>query len=202
MLKRLFDFVSSLIGLVLLSPVFLIIAIWIRIDSEGPVFYRQPRVGKDGRDFSIFKFRSMRRGADKGRLITVGGRDARVTRAGYYIRKYKFDELPQLINVLTGDMSLVGPRPEVRKYVNLYNERQMKVLSVKPGITDLASIKYRNENELLEHADDPEKMYTEVIMPDKLEYNLRYIHEQSFLYDLRLIFLTFMEILKKESNSK
>lgn len=197
MLKRLFDFVSSLIGLVLLSPVFLIIAIWIRIDSEGPVFYRQPRVGKDGRDFSIFKFRSMRRGADKGRLITVGGRDARVTRAGYYIRKYKFDELPQLINVLTGDMSLVGPRPEVRKYVNLYNERQMKVLSVKPGITDLASIKYRNENELLEHADDPEKMYTEVIMPDKLEYNLRYINKQSFLYDIKLILLTFREVLKR-----
>ncbi|MBW7891563.1 MAG: sugar transferase [Chitinophagaceae bacterium] len=197
MLKRLFDFVSSLIGLVLLSPVFLVIAIWIKIDSEGPVFYRQPRVGKDGRDFSIFKFRSMRRGADKGRLITVGGRDARVTGAGYYIRKYKFDELPQLINVLTGDMSLVGPRPEVRKYVNLYNERQMKVLSVKPGITDLASIKYRNENELLEHADDPEKMYTEIIMPDKLEYNLRYIDKQSFLYDIKLILLTFREVLKR-----
>lgn len=197
MLKRLFDFVLSLIGLVLLSPVFLVIAIWIKMDSEGPVFYRQPRVGKDGRDFRIFKFRSMRRGADKGRLITVGGRDTRVTGAGYYIRKYKFDELPQLINVLTGDMSLVGPRPEVRKYVNLYNERQMKVLSVKPGITDLASIKYRNENELLEHADDPEKMYTEIIMPDKLEYNLRYIDKQSFLYDIKLILLTFREVLKR-----
>lgn len=194
-MKRLFDIVSSGTGLILLSPVLLFLAIWIKLDSRGPVFYRQVRVGKNGRDFKIYKFRSMRQGADKKGLITVGGRDPRVTRSGYYIRKYKLDEFPQLINVLKGDMSIVGPRPEVRKYVNLYTKEQLKVLSVKPGITDMASIKYRNENELLEKADDPDKMYIEVIMPDKLKYNLEYIKNQSFLYDMRLALLTFKEIL-------
>lgn len=194
-MKRLFDIVSSGTGLILLSPVLLFLAIWIKLDSRGPVFYRQVRVGKNGRDFKIYKFRSMRQGADKKGLITVGGRDPRVTRSGYYIRKYKLDEFPQLINVLKGDMSIVGPRPEVRKYVNLYTKEQLKVLSVKPGITDMASIKYRNENELLEKADDPDRMYVEVIMPDKLKYNLEYIKKQSFLYDMKLAFLTFKEIL-------
>lgn len=194
-MKRLFDIVSSGTGLILLSPVLLFLAIWIKLDSRGPVFYRQVRVGKNGRDFKIYKFRSMRQGADKKGLITIGGRDPRVTRSGYYIRKYKLDEFPQLINVLKGDMSIVGPRPEVRKYVNLYTKEQLKVLSVKPGITDMASIKYRNENELLEKADDPDRMYVEVIMPDKLKYNLEYIKKQSFLYDMKLAFLTFKEIL-------
>jgi lipopolysaccharide/colanic/teichoic acid biosynthesis glycosyltransferase len=193
--KRLFDIISSGIGLILLSPVFLLLAIWIKLDSKGPVFYRQVRVGKNGRDFKIYKFRSMRLGSDKKGLITVGGRDPRVTRSGYYIRKYKLDELPQLINVFIGDMSVVGPRPEVRKYVNLYTEEQLKVLSVKPGITDVASIKYRNENELLEKAADPDKMYIEVIMPDKLKYNLEYIKKQSFLYDIKLAFLTVKKII-------
>ena len=196
-MKRLFDIISSSAGLIFLSPVFLFVAIWIKLDSKGPVFYRQVRVGKNGRDFRIYKFRSMRRGADKKGLITVGGRDPRVTRSGYYIRKYKLDELPQLINVFTGEMSVVGPRPEVRKYVNLYTEEQLKVLSVKPGITDIASIKYRNENELLDKADNPDKMYTEVIMPDKLKYNLEYIEKASFLYDIKLIFRTFKAVFTK-----
>lgn len=196
-MKRIFDIVSSGIGLLILSPIFLFLAIWIKIDSKGPIFYKQVRVGKNNKDFKIFKFRSMRMGADKLGLITVGGRDPRVTNSGYYIRKYKLDELPQLINVFIGDMSVVGPRPEVRKYVDLYTKDQRKVLTVKPGITDIASIKYRNENELLEKADDPDKMYIEVIMPDKLKYNLEYIDKQSFFFDLKLIFWTFKEIISK-----
>ncbi|RRJ89571.1 sugar transferase [Paenimyroides tangerinum] len=196
-MKRIFDIVSSGIGLLFLSPIFLFLAIWIKMDSKGPVFYKQVRVGKNNKDFKIFKFRSMRMGADKLGLITVGGRDPRVTNSGYYIRKYKLDELPQLINVFIGDMSVVGPRPEVRKYVDLYTKDQRKVLTVKPGITDIASIKYRNENELLEKADDPDKMYIEVIMPDKLKYNLEYIDKQSFFFDLKLIFWTFKEIISK-----
>lgn len=194
-MKRLFDIISSGIGLILLSPVFLFLAVWIKLDSKGPVFYRQVRVGRKGRDFKIYKFRSMQQGADKKGLITVGGKDPRVTRSGYYIRKYKLDEFPQLINVFIGDMSVVGPRPEVRKYVDLYTEEQLKVLTVKPGITDMASIKYRNENELLAKADDPDKMYIEVIMPDKLTLNLEYIKKQSFLYDIKLAFLTFKKII-------
>ncbi|MCA4806980.1 sugar transferase [Myroides odoratimimus] len=197
MVKRLFDIISSGIGLIFLSPIFLFLAIWIKIDSQGPVFYKQVRVGKDGKDFKIFKFRSMCQGSDKKGLITVGGRDPRVTKSGYYIRKYKLDEFPQLINVFVGDMSVVGPRPEVRKYVDLYNEEQLRVLSVRPGITDIASIKYRNENELLEKAEDPDKTYIEEIMPDKLKYNLEYIDKASFIYDIKLIFITFKEIVTK-----
>lgn len=139
----------------------------------------------------------MHKGSDKMGLITIGGRDPRVTKSGYFIRKYKLDEFPQLINVLIGDMSVVGPRPEVRKYVDLYTQEQLKVLSVKPGITDIASIKYRNENELLEQAQDPYKMYTDVIMQDKLKCNLEYVSKQSLMYDLRLIFLTLREIIVK-----
>lgn len=137
----------------------------------------------------------MRIGSDSGSLITVGGRDPRITSSGYYIRKYKLDELPQLINVLRGDMSLVGPRPEVRRYVSLYTEEQMHVLDVRPGITDLASIKYRNENELLEKAEDPDRYYVEVIMQDKLRINLEYVANHSFLYDMKMIFSTFWEII-------
>lgn len=196
-MKRLFDIVSSGVGLLFVSPIFLFLAIWIKKDSEGPVFYKQVRVGRNGQDFKIFKFRSMRQGSDKHGLITVGGRDPRVTNSGYYIRKYKLDELPQLINVFIGEMSVVGPRPEVRKYVDLYNEQQLKVLNVRPGITDIASIKYRNENELLENAVDPDKTYIEEIMPDKLKYNLEYIDKASFTYDLKLIFDTFKAIVTK-----
>ena len=194
MAKRLFDIVSSGIGLLCLAPVFVVMAIWIKLDSRGPVFYRQTRVGRYGRDFRIFKFRSMRVGSDKGRQITVGERDPRITRSGYFIRRYKIDELPQLINVFLGDMSIVGPRPEVRKYVDLYSEEQRKVFQVRPGITDLASIKYRNENELLSQVDDPDTYYIDVIMPDKLTINLEYIHHQSFMGDIKIIFNTLFKI--------
>lgn len=195
-MKRLFDFIASGCGLLVLSPIFLILAVWVKLDSPGPVFYRQVRVGRGNKDFRLFKFRSMRIGSDKKGLITVGGRDPRVTRSGYYIRKYKLDELPQLINVFVGDMSLVGPRPEVRKYVDMYTPEQMHVLDVRPGITDLASICYRNENELLEKVDNPETYYIETILPDKLRINLDYVHHQSFWGDLGLIFKTFRAILK------
>lgn len=194
MAKRLFDIVSSGIGLLCLAPVFVVMAIWIKLDSRGPVFYRQTRVGRYGRDFRIFKFRSMRVGSDKGRQITVGERDPRITHSGYFIRRYKIDELPQLINVFLGDMSIVGPRPEVRKYVDLYSEEQRKVFQVRPGITDLASIKYRNENELLSQVDDPDTYYIDVIMPDKLTINLEYIRHQSFMGDIKIIFNTLFKI--------
>ena len=194
MAKRLFDIVSSGIGLLCLAPVFVVMAIWIKLDSRGPVFYRQTRVGRYGRDFRIFKFRSMRVGGDKGRQITGGERDPRITRSGYFIRRYKIDELPQLINVFLGDMSIVGPRPEVRKYVDLYSEEQRKVFQVRPGITDLASIKYRNENELLSQVDDPDTYYIDVIMPDKLAINLEYIRHQSFMGDIKIIFNTLFKI--------
>ena len=194
-MKRLFDVVASGVGLLLLSPLFLLVAIWIKLDSPGPVFYRQVRVGRYNRDFRIFKFRSMRVGADKGSLVTIGGRDPRVTRSGYFIRKFKIDELPQLINVFIGDMSLVGPRPEVRHYVDYWTKEQLHVLDVRPGITDPASIKFRNENELLEKAEDPEKYYIEVIMQEKLRLYLEYVENHSFWYDIKLIFQTFAAII-------
>ena len=196
-MKRIFDIVASGIGLILLSPLFVILAIWIKCDSIGPVFYKQVRVGRNNMDFQLFKFRSMRVGSDKKGLITVGGHDPRITRSGYYIRKYKLDEFPQLINVFKGDMSLVGPRPEVRQYVDMYTEEQMHVLDVRPGITDLASIRYRNENELLERVNDPDKYYVEVIMPDKLRINLEYVARHSFTFDIRLIFQTFRAIVSE-----
>ena len=196
-MKRLLDIFASGFGLLFLSPLFLAIAIWIKLDSAGPVFYRQVRVGRNNKDFRIFKFRSMRVGADKGSLVTIGGRDPRVTRSGYYIRKFKLDELPQLINVFLGDMSLVGPRPEVRHYVNYWTPEQMHVLDVRPGITDPASIKFRNENELMEKAEDPEKYYIEVIMQEKIRLYLEYVQNASFWYDIKLIFLTFWTIVKE-----
>lgn len=194
-MKRLFDIVASGLGLIVLSPLFLILAIWIKLDSKGPVFYRQVRVGYKDKDFRIFKFRSMRVGADKGSLVTIGGHDPRVTRSGYFIRKFKFDELPQLINVFLGDMSLVGPRPEVRHYVDYWTPEQMHVLDVRPGITDPASIKFRNENELMEKAEDPEKYYIEVIMQEKIKLYLEYVEHHSFLGDIGLIFKTFWAIV-------
>ncbi|MBD5370070.1 MAG: sugar transferase [Bacteroides sp.] len=196
-MKRIFDIVASGLGLVCLSPLFAVLAVWIKLDSKGSVFYRQVRVGKDNRDFRLYKFRSMRQDADKHGLITVGGHDPRVTRSGYYIRKYKLDEFPQLINVFLGDMSLVGPRPEVRKYVDMYTPEQMKVLSVRPGITSLASIRYRNENEILGMADDPDKCYVEIVMPDKLKIDLEYVEKANLLNDIKLIFATFKEIIVK-----
>ena len=195
-MKRLFDIIASGLGLLILSPLFLVVAVWVKLDSPGPVFYKQIRVGRNNKDFFLYKFRSMRVGSDKKGLITIGGHDPRVTRSGYYIRKYKLDEFPQLINVFKGEMSLVGPRPEVRKYVDLYTPEQMHVLDVRPGITDLASIRYRNENELLEQASDPEQYYRDVVMQDKLRINLEYVRNHSFLGDIRLIFNTFIAIVK------
>ena len=189
--------VASGLGLIVLCPLFLILAIWIKLDSKGPVFYRQVRVGYKNKDFRIFKFRSMRVGADKGSLVTIGGRDPRVTKSGYWIRKFKLDELPQLINVFIGDMSLVGPRPEVRHYVDYWTPEQMHVLDVRPGITDPASIKFRNENELMEKAEDPEKYYIEVIMQEKIKLYLEYVEKHNFFYDLGLIFKTFWVIVKE-----
>lgn len=196
-MKRLFDIFFSILGLVVLSPLFLVVAVWIKLDSRGPVFYRQVRVGRHNRDFRIFKFRSMRVGSDKGSLVTIGGRDPRVTRSGYYIRKFKLDELPQLINVLKGDMSFVGPRPEVRHYVDYWTEEQMVVLSVRPGITDPASIKFRNENELMANAENPEEYYINVIMQEKLKLYIEYVNHHSLLTDIGLIFKTLWVVIAK-----
>lgn len=197
MLKRTFDILASAAGLLLLSPLFLVVALWIKCDSRGPVFYRQTRVGRGNKDFRLFKFRSMYVDSDKKGLLTVGGRDSRVTKSGYFIRKYKIDELPQLINVFTGDMSFVGPRPEVRRYVDLYTAEQLHVLDVRPGITDRASVKYRNENDLLAMAEDPEEYYVRVIMPDKLAINLGYVAHHSLWSDIGIIFSTFAAIWRK-----
>lgn len=190
MLKRSFDIFFSFFGLIILSPLFLLIFVMVKTDSKGPVIYKQTRVGKNGKDFAVLKFRSMKQDSDSKGLLTVGGKDPRITKTGYFIRKYKLDELPQLINVLKGDMSFVGPRPEVRKYVLLYDEVQKKVLDVNPGITDVASIKYRNENEMLEGSDDPESFYIKVIMPVKLKMNLEYINDRSFFKDIKVILNT------------
>ena len=189
-MKRLFDVVCSFFGLLVLSPLFVFLSLWVGLGSKGGVFYKQKRVGRFNKDFTLYKFRSMRVGADKKGLLTIGGKDSRVTKAGFFIRKYKLDELPQLLNVLKGDMSFVGPRPEVRKYVDMYTERQLKVLDVRPGITDIASIKYRNENDLLAAADNPEQYYIDVVMQDKLALNLQYIETRSFFGDIKLIFRT------------
>ena len=180
----------------MLFPVFLLLYIVIRVESSGGGFYRQLRVGRYGKDFYVYKFRSMRAGSDKKGLITVGGRDPRITRTGYLIRKYKLDELPQLFNVLKGDMSLVGPRPEVRKYVNLYTEEQKRVLSVCPGITDYASIEYVDENTILGQADDPDRVYVELILPDKIRYNMKYINHRTISEYFKIIFLTFWSIIR------
>lgn len=199
-MKRLFDIIASGLGLIVLSPLFAVLAVWIKADSRGPVFYRQIRVGRGNKDFRLYKFRSMRPDSDKLGLITVGGRDPRVTRSGYYIRKYKLDEFPQLINVFIGDMSLVGPRPEVRKYVNMYTPEQMRVLSVRPGITSLASIRYRNENDILAAAEDPDRCYIEKVMPDKLAIDLEYVDRATLWNDIKLIFSTFREIINNRSS--
>lgn len=193
-MKRVFDIVCSFFGLLLLSPLLLIVALLVVTTSRGGVFYRQVRVGRNFRNFKILKFRSMRPDSDKKGLLTVGSKDNRVTKVGYFIRKYKIDELPQLINVLVGDMSFVGPRPEVPKYVEMYNEEQRKVLSVRPGITDYASIEYRNENDILAKSDNPEQTYIDEVMPAKLKLNLRYISEMSFKTDLKIIFGTIFKI--------
>lgn len=192
---RLLDIFFSFLGILILSPLFLVLYLAVRLESKGGGFYYQTRVGKDDRDFKVYKFRSMYVGADKKGLITVGGRDPRITKVGYFIRTYKLDELPQLFNVLIGDMSVVGPRPEVRKYVDLYSAEQRKVLSVRPGITDYASIEYVDENRILGKAEDPDQAYIEIIMPDKIQYNMKYINRQTVTEYFRIVFLTIRSIL-------
>ena len=194
MAKRTFDILFSFIGLICIAPVFLILFILIAADSKGGIFYKQVRIGKNLKPFKLFKFRSMYTDADKKGLLTVGNNDKRITKIGYYLRKYKLDELPQLINVFIGNMSFVGPRPEVEKYVKLYNNEQLKVFNVKPGITDWASIQYVNENELLAKSKKPEKTYIDEIMPAKLKLNLAYVNDNNILVDIKIILLTIKAI--------
>ena len=194
--KRAMDIVLSAAALCVLWPVLLLIALAIVVDDPGPVFYRQVRVGRGGKPFRIFKFRTMVVDADKKGLSITVGRDSRITRVGAFLRKTKLDELAQLLNVLCGQMSFVGPRPEVPRYVELYTPYQRQVLLVRPGITDYASIAYRNENDLLAGADDPEKMYIETIMPDKIELNMKYLREISPLADIRLILSTIAAVIR------
>ena len=190
MMKRLFDIVLSLLALIILLPFLLLISIWILLDSRGGIFYSQERVGRHKQDFRLLKFRSMKPDSDKKGLLTIGGRDPRITRAGYFLRRTKLDELPQLLNIISGSMSIVGPRPEVRKYVDLYKEEQLKVLEARPGLTDYASLEYINESEILSKHDDPEKAYIDIIMPAKLELNLKYIRERSMGTDISIILKT------------
>ena len=194
-IKRIFDFVVSLLGVIILSPIFIIVSIAIKMDSKGDILFLQKRVGRYGKEFNIYKFRTMVTDAEKlGKQITVGN-DSRITKVGSFLRKFKIDELPQLFNVLKGDMSLVGPRPEVPKYVNLYNEEQKKVLNVRPGITDMASLRYKDENEILGKVDNPEEYYINVIMKDKLSLNLEYIEKSNVFFDIYLIVKTIIKCI-------
>ena len=183
-------------GLVILSPLFIVLYLIIRIESKGGGFYSQERIGKNGKPFKLYKFRSMRIGSDKKGLITIGEKDNRITKTGFILRKYKLDELPQLWNVFIGDMSLVGPRPEVKKYTDLYTEEQKQVLQVRPGITDWASIKYVDENKILGEAKDPDEAYVNLIMPNKIKLNMVYIQHQTLGEYFKIIFTTFKEIVR------
>ncbi len=193
--KRIFDIISSSVVLLLFSPFFIFISIWILLDSRGGVFYRQIRVGKGGREFGLPKFRSMRPDSDKSGQLTIGN-DSRVTGVGKFIRKYKLDEIPQLLNIIKGDMSVVGPRPEVPHYVNMYSSEQRKVLDVLPGLTDYASLEYLDEQKILGKATDPEATYINEVMPSKLELNLKYIRERGLWVDMKLIFKTIGKIFR------
>jgi len=195
MLKRFIDIILSFIALLLLFPFFILFAILIKIDSKGPVFYCQSRVGKNNRDFKLWKLRSMRKSNTNQSLITVGN-DERITKAGRFLRAYKLDELPQLFNIIIGDMSIVGPRPEVRKYVEEYIGDQLRVLSVRPGLTDYASLEYFNESETLEKFENPEKAYIDIIMPAKIELNLKYIDDKNPGKDFAIILKTVGRIIK------
>ena len=194
-IKRLLDLVSASIVFIVLFPFMLLIAVLIACDSRGGVFYKQIRVGRNNRDFFLYKFRTMRTDADKKGLLTVGDRDWRITKIGYFLRRTKLDELPQLINILKGDMSVVGPRPEVRKYVEMYTREQMRVLQVLPGLTDYASIEFIDENARLSQSDNPEQTYIEEIMPAKLQLNFKYIENQSLFTDLKIILLTLKRLV-------
>ena len=199
-MKRLFDFITSFFGLILLAPIFVLIALWIKIDSRGPIFFRQERVGFQGEGFRIHKFRTMVLDAEKkGKQITVGA-DSRITTVGSFLRKYKLDEIPQLIDVLAGDMSLVGPRPEVSKYIDCYSDdEKFDVLSVKPGITDNASIEFRDESELLASSKDPEAAYINEVLPKKIALYRKYVRGRSFFGDVVIIFKTIFLIIKKRT---
>lgn len=196
-LRRAFDLGVSVAGLLFLSPLLLIAALLVKVSSPGPVLFRQVRVGMGGERFEILKFRTMREDAEAvGGQLTIGD-DARVTRIGRFLRKWKLDELPQLINVLKGDMSLVGPRPEVPRYVDLYSPEQRRVLTVRPGITDPASVAFRSESELMALHSEPERYYIEEIMPEKLRLNLEYLGRRTLLSDLRVIFATVLAVAKR-----
>ena len=192
---RLLDIIFSTLGILILMPFFILVSLIIKFNSKGPLIYKQSRVGIYNSNFNVYKFRTMHINSDRLGLLTVGGRDPRITSVGYYLRKYKLDELPQLFNVLIGDMSIVGPRPEVRKYVDMYTPEQKRVLSIRPGITDWASIQYRDENIILEKAIDPEKDYVNIIIPDKIKYNLIYIEKYNVLEYLKIIFMTVWKII-------
>lgn len=200
-MTRLLDIFLSFLGLLILSPVLLVIAIWIALGSKGPVIYKQKRVGKNGREFLMFKFRTMYTDAEKQGFLTVGTTDKRITPQGLFLRKYKLDELPQLFNVLTGEMSVVGPRPEVKKYVDLYTPEERSVLNVLPGITDIASVVYRNENEILATQADPEKYYIEYIMPEKIKLNQRFLANPTVVNYLKVIYHTFRKVFIKNNSS-
>ena len=200
-MKRIIDILLSFIVLVLGMPFYLIIGMLIALDTKGRVLYKQSRVGRNNVDFELYKFRTMCVDADLGSLITVGTHDARITRVGAFLRRFKIDEVPQFFNILKGEMSIVGPRPEVRKYVDMYTPEQMRVLSVRPGLTDYASIRYVNENEILAASSDPERTYIEDIMPDKLNLNLKYIDEQSFWTDVKIILQTIIAIINRKTVS-
>jgi len=193
--KRIFDVCFAMIGIILLSPLFLLISLLIMADTGAPILYFQKRVGLKRKVFNVAKFRTMVIAADRLGCLTIGNDDRRITKTGYYLRKYKLDELPQLFNVLIGDMSFVGPRPEVSKYVKLYTPKQLRVLSIKPGITDWASIQFFNENELLARSEDPEKLYINRIMPSKIEQNLSYIDQRNMLTDMKIIFQTLKRVI-------
>ena len=195
MIKRLFDIFSSGLVLLVFSPIFILVGLAIVLDSKGGIFYMQERIGKNRKPFNLFKFRTMRPNQDSMK-ITVGHRDPRVTNVGYYLRRFKIDEFPQLINILKGEMSVVGPRPEVERYVDQYSEEQLKVLTVKPGLTDYASLEYVHESELLAKSNDPEHTYIHEVMPHKLSLNLQYIEDQSLATDLKIILRTIAKILK------
>jgi lipopolysaccharide/colanic/teichoic acid biosynthesis glycosyltransferase len=187
---RCFDVLFAFLGIVILLPFFIVIALLIKLTSAGPILFKQNRVGKNNVDFKLFKFRTMQINAESKGQLTVGGRDSRITNVGYFLRKFKLDELPQLFNVLNGTMSLVGPRPEVRKFVNFYTVEQQKVLLVLPGITDFASIEFRNENELLANATNPEQYYIEVIMPKKIDLNKQFIENRTLKNYFSILFTT------------
>lgn len=194
-MKRIFDILFSLFILLVFLPIGLVLSIWIILESRGGVFYFQERIGLNGKPFQLWKFRTMVKNADKSGKLTVGMNDSRITKSGLLIRKYKLDEFPQFINVLLGQMSIVGPRPEVLEYTSLYSEDQRQVLNVKPGITDLASLEYFNENELLGKSDDPQKTYIDVIMPAKIELNKKYLSKPTLLEDLKIIWRTFIKVV-------